>query len=358
MILEELEHLLIEQGFQKVPSNLPEFTFFFRRESTYVNVLHVIDYRAEIYLTEEGCAHVRGKIAEFFGGKGIMDTHILSLLICADPEKARKLCVQDAFCWLIDPEENRLYIYENQIPDFYGMKKNLEDFLFEVALHRAEPEASAQQIKPYGSGNREQSDFRAGWRKSCVNMILVAVNVILFLICTFTGEMIYNVGTFSVEQLIGDGEWYRMVTSMFLHADISHIVSNMLLLYYIGNIVERQIGHLPYLVLYFLSGLTGNVFSAGYELLSGEFVSTLGASGAVFGVEGALLMLALVHKGRITDMTTGRIAFAITFSLYCGFTSSYVNNAAHIGGVLAGFLAAGLLWLLPEGRKERGRGLL
>ena len=102
-----------------------------------------------------------------------------------------------------------------------------------------------------------------------------------------------------------------------------------------------------------MSGFIGNVFSAGYEMITGFYISSVGASGAIFGVEGALLMLALLHKGKLTDVTTGRIVFSIAFSLYCGFTSSYVNNAAHVGGVIMGFLAAGIYWLLmPEIKKK------
>jgi len=70
--------------------------------------------------------------------------------------------------------------------------------------------------------------------------------------------------------LLGDRAYYRMVTSMFLHADIEHLFSNMIVLYYVGEIVEDKLGHIPYVVLYFLSGIAGDVFSMGYELLTGD----------------------------------------------------------------------------------------
>lgn len=339
MVFEQLERFLIEQGFGMVPSNLPEFSFFFHRENAYVNVLHIIDYKQGLYITEDQYVHIKEKIREFFREKGIDEIHILSLLICADTEKAKLLCGNDAFCWLIDSVENRLLIHENQIADFYGMKGILEDFLYELSrMPQAETAADA--------------DF-AGMEYYAANILLVAANVILFIICTFTGDLLYNKGAFSVMNLIEDREWYRIFSSMFLHADIGHLVSNMLILYYIGNVIERQVGHFPYMIIYFLSGFIGNVFSAGYEMFTGNYVSSVGASGAVFGIEGALLMLALLHKGKLTEVTTGRIVFSIAFSLYCGFTSSYVNNAAHVGGVITGFLAAGIFWLLlPAIREE------
>lgn len=352
MVFGQLENLLTEQGFCKVSSNLPEFSFFFRRESAYVNVLHVIDYRPELYITEDQYVHIKEKILEFFREKGFHEVHILSLLIGADTEKAKRLCGNDSFCWLIDSVRNRLMIYENQAADFYGMKGILENFLNSI------PETSSAEqqnaYEPINTGNTESK--RNYLRSYCANILLVAANVILFILCTFTGELVYNIGDFSVMDLIQKGEWYRMITSMFLHAGIGHLVSNMLILYYIGNVVEKRIGHLPYLLLYFISGLVGNIFSAGYELITNRYVSSIGASGAVFGVEGALLMLALIYRGKFAEVTAGRIAFSIAFSLYCGFTSSNVDNAAHVGGLFMGFLMAGIFWLLTPGEKKKQKG--
>lgn len=354
MLMGQLENLLTEQGFCKVPSNLPEFTFFFRRESAYVNVLHVIDYKPEFYLTENQYVHIKEKILEFFREKGYHEVHILSLLIGSDIGRMKQLCGDDSFCWLIDSGKNRLMIYENQAADFYGMRGILENFLDHI-----QKISSAEQQGAHGPENIGHTDFKKNvFDSHWANILLVTANVFLFLLCTFIGESLYHAGDFSVMDLIQSGEWYRIFTSMFLHVNIAHLVSNMLILYYIGNVVEKRIGHFPYLLLYFLAGSVGNIFSAGYELLTNRYVSSIGASGAVFGVEGALLMLALIYRGKFAEVTAGRIAFSIVFSLYCGFTSSNVDNAAHVGGLLMGFLTAGIIWLVtPEKKKEqKGRG--
>ena len=188
-----------------------------------------------------------------------------------------------------------------------------------------------------------------------VNICLVAANVIVFLICTFTGELLYNKGAFGVAEILEDGSFYRMFTSMFLHADTQHLFNNMIILFFVGEIVEKKVGHIPYVLLYFLSGIAGNVFSMGYELLSGEYYSSVGASGAVFGVEGALFLLVLLNRGKLESITMGRLAFAILFSLYCGFTGTNTNNAAHIGGILAGFaISALIMFLRPLHQNKKG----
>ena len=80
--------------------------------------------------------------------------------------------------------------------------------------------------------------------------ILTAVNVIVFLACQFYGNVLYAQGSFSILYLIRNGEYYRLVTAMFLHADISHLANNMILLYFGGEIVEKTIGKVRYLILF------------------------------------------------------------------------------------------------------------
>lgn len=188
-----------------------------------------------------------------------------------------------------------------------------------------------------------------------VNICLVAVNVIVFLICTFTGELLYNKGAFGVVEIMEDGSFYRVFTSMFLHADTQHLFNNMIILFFVGEIVEKKVGHVPYVLIYFLSGIAGDVFSVGYELLSREYYSSVGASGAVFGVEGALFLLVILNRGKLEHITVGRLAFAIIFSLYCGFTGTNTNNAAHVGGILAGFaITALIMFLRSPCQKKKG----
>lgn len=357
----QLDHLLTEQGFYKVSLNLPEFTFFFHLENAYVNVLQVIDYHQGIYIPADQYEHIKELIRKFFQNKNINNVHLLSIIVSADIEKAKQLCSEDAFCWLVDPVSNRLIIHENQVADFYGMKDILENFLYAVANGTYENQDAYYSGQPAYGETRQAGTPQTRAHKNILcwgNILLVAANVILFIACMFTGDWLYNIGAFSIRNVIEDREWYRIVTSMFLHADIQHLFSNMLILYYIGNVVEKHIGCVPYMIIYFLSGIVGNMFSAGYEMLTGSYVSSVGASGAVFGIEGALLMLVIIYKGKCAEVTTGRLVFSIAFSLYCGFSSSHVNNAAHIGGVLAGFVAAGICWLLiPEKRKKESKGV-
>lgn len=350
MTLEQLEYLFASHEYHKIPSNLPEFTFYYHKENQGVNVIHIINYRSGLYISEDQYSHLKEKIKEFFAGRGEREIHIMTLILSEDLVKAKQLCVSDSFCWMIDTAEDRLIIYENQVPDFYGWKKILENYLeqkpyLQEDIFKEESEASNRI-------NRRDLEW---WRSfPWVTVGLVAVNILIFLICTFTGDLLYNKGALSVMNIVEDHSYYRMLISMFLHADIQHLFSNMIVLYFLGEIVEKRLGHIPYTILYFLSGIAGDVFSMGYELLTQHYISSVGASGAIFGVEGALLLLIILNHGKIESMTAGRVAFAIAFSLYCGLTSSRVNNAAHVGGVLMGFAASAVIVCLSSraGRRK------
>lgn len=354
MIQDQIERLFEINGYNKVPSNLPEFTFYYREENQGTTVIHVIDYRQGVYIFEDQYNHLKSRITEFMRKKGEQEIHLLSLIMSDDAEKARKLCIGDSFCWMIDTAGRKLIIHENQVGDFYGWRGILEDFLLNPDVVTADRNTYEDDRE---NGYAEKKG-RHGFRRSgpggdykkiqanglpWVNICLVAVNVIVFIICTITGDMLYNKGANGVMLIIQDRSYYRMITSMFLHSDTGHLFSNMIILYFMGQIVERRLGHIPYAVLYFLSGIAGDVLSMGYELLSGNYSVSVGASGAVFGIEGALLLLVILYRTNLEYMTPGKVIFSIAFSLYCGFTSTDVNNAAHIGGLLMGFAVAAVI---------------
>lgn len=343
MVEQQLDDFMAEEGYTKVPSNLPEFIFYYHMENNYVNVFHVIYYEKNLYITEEQYQHIKDKIKNFFKEKNVEHVHIMSLIVCRETEKGKRICGDDPFCWMIDSFDDRLVIYENQVGDFYGMRNKIECFLAQVS-------ASEQEI-----GDRREDTYRAEKYKASFHIpymtaFLVAVNILTFLICTFTGDLLYNEGAFSAGMFWKDGEYYRILTSIFLHWDMDHLVSNMIVLYYLGEVVEKYFGRVRYGIIYLSTGVLGNLLSAFYEVYKGVYISSVGASGAVFGVIGALFILVCIHKGRFEQITMGRLLFMIAYSLYSGFVGRGINNAAHIGGFTGGVAISFVLWAV--GKKE------
>ena len=142
------------------------------------------------------------------------------------------------------------------------------------------------------------------------------------------------------------GEWWRLFTAIFLHGDLIHLVMNMVGLLAAGVMVERIYGRGLYALIYVGAGLCGSALSLHFAAQSAVSV---GASGAVFGVTGALLVAVLQHRDRLPssfgrDTVTG-LSFFILYALVQGLSKDGVDNAAHVGGLLGGALLA---WLLPE----------
>lgn len=177
---------------------------------------------------------------------------------------------------------------------------------------------------------------------------MILINVLVFIAVEFTGTSqdawhVLEYGAAYTPYIIQNGEVYRLFTSMFLHFGIEHLVNNMLVLFVLGSRLERVIGKIRFLLIYLLGGIAGNVVSLLLELKTQEFSVSAGASGAVFAVMGAMIYIVIRNKGWLGDLSMRQILVMAAFSLYFGFTSSGVDNVAHIGGLLAGFVLAVLV---------------
>lgn len=138
------------------------------------------------------------------------------------------------------------------------------------------------------------------------------------------------------------GEIYRLFTSMFLHFGIEHLLNNMLVLFVLGSRLERVIGKWRFLFIYLAGGLLGNIISLIADLSKNSYAVSAGASGAVFGVMGAMIFVVLRNKGHLEDLSIKQILIMAVFSLYFGFASTGVDNAAHLGGLISGFILAAI----------------
>ena len=187
-----------------------------------------------------------------------------------------------------------------------------------------------------------------------VSGTLVAVNAMVFLICTFMGNALYEIGRLTAYDVLQKGEYGRLLWAMFLHGDIGHIVNNMLLVFFMGSMIEKEIGHIPYVIVYFLSGLGGNLLSLWWKILTDSPAGSIGASGAVFGLDGVLLALVLFSGRRLETVTMPRLLVMIVYSLYSGFTGRNIDNAAHVGGLLIGFVLGSVMSLFMR-RKNADR---
>ncbi|MGV8983585.1 rhomboid family intramembrane serine protease [Clostridium sp.] len=186
--------------------------------------------------------------------------------------------------------------------------------------------------------------------KPWITIGIIAINVIMYIITAYL-SFVYAKGSIfnsdtnvlillgaKVNELIQQGQYYRLVSCMFLHGGIVHLGVNMYSLYAIGPMVEKVYGKAKYIAIYFISGIVASVFS----YIFSTSVS-IGASGAIFGLLGAVLIFAVKSKGKTGSGFIKSILSVIFINIFIGVTLPNIDNFAHMGGLLGGMVIAFLV---------------
>ena len=137
--------------------------------------------------------------------------------------------------------------------------------------------------------------------RSVANLTIVIINVAVFLILSCFGDtenadFMAAHGASYTPYIVQDGKYYLLITSMFLHFGLSHLFNNMVVLIFMGDILEKKLGKIRYLLIYFGGGIAGNCLSVYMDIKRAEFPVSAGASGAIFAVMGAILWRVLMYS--------------------------------------------------------------
>lgn len=173
-----------------------------------------------------------------------------------------------------------------------------------------------------------------------ITYIIMGICFIMFLITGMgndTGVLIEYGANLDV--LVKNGEYYRLLTSMFLHSGLLHLFFNMYALYIIGPQVESFFGKTKYLIIYLLSGISGSLLSVAFNVNT----VSVGASGAIFGLFGALLYFGYNYRGYLGNVIKTQILPVVIINLIFGFISTGVDVAGHIGGLIGGIIVSSVL---------------
>lgn len=232
--------------------------------------------------------------------------------------------------WFVACDTGRVFIFENQIVEFDNLNDDLERVMESFVKKRTS---------------------KATFRLTPVNTGIIVLNVLCFLAviivhkdlsAVYSSSAMLSMGALSYETFM-DGAWYQIITAMFLHFGLEHLGNNMLILACTGYELEKRIGSISYFFIYFLSGIAGSIASLVYYHSQNEIFVGAGASGAIFGVIGALWVVFVMRQLRTPDLSPTKIFIMLVISIYHGLTSTGVGNAAHIGGLFAGVIGGFLL---------------
>ena len=177
------------------------------------------------------------------------------------------------------------------------------------------------------------------FKKPTATYSLILICILIFILMYILGngsEDTYTLLKFgaNLDVLTKNGQYYRLFTSMFLHIGIIHLLCNMYSLYIIGREVEIVFTKKKYLIIYLLSGIAGSILSLAFN----HNTVCAGASGAIFGLLGALLYFGYYYRAYLGASVTRSILPVVIINLIIGFASTGIDNAAHIGGLVGGIL--------------------
>ncbi len=180
-------------------------------------------------------------------------------------------------------------------------------------------------------------------RDNIITMSLIFINILLYIFCAIRSGNIIDIDGLTLLQvggnfgpLVSEGQVWRLLTCAFLHGGLIHIIFNMYALYVIGPQLEVLFGRVKYIVIYLLSAIGGSLLSYIFSPLS----LSIGASGAIFGLFGAMVMYVLKYRDRIPKRVLNNLFFVIILNLFIGFNLQGIDNFGHIGGLLTGVVVS------------------
>lgn len=187
-------------------------------------------------------------------------------------------------------------------------------------------------------------------KKPVITYALIVINIMVFmymLLYDYDGSLTYNLANNYLS--LKSGKYYTLITSMFLHADIIHIGFNMYALYILGPQVEKYYGKVKFLLIYFLSGILGNVFSC---VFMDSNVYGIGASGAIFGLLGSVAYFTYYYRATLQGLLRSQIVPVILLNLIIGLVIPGIDISAHLGGLIGGVLVSMAIGIGDKGRRN------
>lgn len=256
------------------------------------------------------------------------DIRLLNILLMPDgvfDDRIKHMIEVMDNLWLFTEDYGKFYIFENQIGDFDGLADILDH---EIKIEKKKD--SNRLLRIFG----------------VVTPILLAINVIIFFLDSiltrkYNFRLNYHLAI-NPSAVIEDHQYYRLFTAMFVHFGIEHLVSNMIILEALGARVEHLLGKVIYPICYIVTGLVASMGSLAACYLGHPYDYAGGASGALFGLMGLLIVMASFNKGRVGDISLRNLLMLCFLTIANGYVSDGIDNAAHIVGLVFG-IVLGLL---------------
>lgn len=253
-----------------------------------------------------------------------------------------------------------VYLYdENDIQKYPIIEKTFPDIKEKLVFNEEGLQLFIKITNDINQKNKQEAEksenlFRK--KKPIITYSLIAVNVLIYFACILFGNYDYILNKFCLYgSIIREyGEYYRLITCGFLHANIIHLVLNCYALYVIGSQMESFLGKGKYIIVYLFSLIMGSLMSITFNNYP-----SIGASGAIFGLMGSLLYFGYHYRIYLGSVLKSQVIPLILINLIYGFLVNGVDNFAHIGGLIGGFIMTMALGIKYKSKtSEKINGLI
>lgn len=318
LVLTQIASRMEKDGYKPINISVPGIVMLAGSKNGMTNLIGLIDCSMGIPCDGATLYSIGSNLSSLYN-----TGNILFIAFTRDSYNTR-LFLQGNTLWIYNETTSNLEIYDNRPTQYF----NVDKYIYEKASTKT---VSVSKIFNF-------------------NNLFILINVIIFIIMESDGDTknayyLYMKGGAMADSVIGFREYYRLFTSMFMHAGFSHIIGNMAVLFFIGDNLERAVGHIKYIAIYILSGLlSGLATMIYYNAVGKTFTVCVGASGAIFGVVGALIYILIKNKGQLEDLTLPAIGIFTAYNIYAGFKNTGVCMPAHISGLIVGFVLAAILY--------------
>ena len=345
MNIDGIYYLLQRNGYQILNSNIPFIKFFVRpmEDSGYnnINIIGCIDNSTNSRLTVEQLDNIAFQIERKYLFSGMQNVNMIYFIYSDNVERDKIYCEGKTKFWIFDIVAQQMIIYENQPEEFNNLRSQIEELLDYSAAHRSDIYSVNRKNR------RKRTDvYHSRVRRKplpIITLVMVILNLAVFILLESFGStndvlFMLDHGAAYYVNIFENHEYYRLITCMFMHFGFSHLLNNMISLWLLGSETERFYGKIKFFIIYMISGIAGSLLSSVYNyMIWGNNVSA-GASGAIYGIMGALVVK-IVEEKRRNRSSFGRIAFVFLLLLMVGRTGEGIDNIAHIGGFVAGMIS-------------------
>lgn len=324
MINKNTIELLVKRGFRYIGCNQPDIGIFFKPEGPGdLDVCVLANFTDGHIYSSVQLTNIYKEIERKFIFNGYRNINCQFIIFTDNINRDRLLMDSDLSIWFADTLFGRIIIYENQPEDFHSIKSELE----KIILPTKKSINSNLKFVPI------------------MTISLIIINIIVFIVMEALGDtnsssFMEKYGAMSWRLLFEEHEFFRLITCVFLHFGIEHLFNNMITLAVIGNEVEHILGHTKFIIIYMLSGIGASFVSAVYNMNVNHelYIISAGASGAIFGVLGSLLVTSLLYRNIRAHINPANIMIIAVLSVLNGYMNYGIDNMAHIGGLLFGII--------------------